>query len=44
MVEGGGGAAFVRGDERGGERVGYLRAVFAADDCAALDVEEPILY
>lgn len=37
---------FVRGDERVGERVGYFRAVFAADNCAAdfaaLDVEVPI--
>jgi hypothetical protein len=45
--EGGGGALFVRGEERGGERVGYLRVVVVAAVCVAdftaLDVEDPIL-
>jgi hypothetical protein len=37
----------VRGEERGGERVGYLRVVVVAAVCVAdftaLDVEDPIL-
>jgi len=48
IVLGASGCAFVRGDERGGERMGYFRAVFAADNCAAdfaaLDVEVPITF
>ena len=44
--EGGGGALFVRGEERGGERVGYLRVVVVAAVCVAdftaLDVADPI--
>jgi len=48
IVLGASGCAFVRRDERGGERVGYFRAVFAADNCAAdfaaLDVEVPIAF
>ncbi len=47
VVAGGGGAVFVRGEERGGERVGYLRAVVVAAVCVAdftaLEVEDPIL-
>jgi len=46
-VREGGGALFVRGEERGGERVGYLRVVVVAAVCVAdftaLDVEDPIL-
>jgi hypothetical protein len=45
--EGCSGALFVRGEERGGERVGYLRVVVVAAVCVAdftaLDVEDPIL-
>ena len=44
--EGGGGALFVRGEERGGERVGYLRVVVVTAVCVAdftaLDVADPI--
>jgi hypothetical protein len=47
VVAGGGGAFLVRGEERGGERVGYLRVVVVAAVCVAdftaLDVEDPIL-
>ena len=42
-----GGCTFGRFDERGGDRVGYFRAVLVADSCeaffAAFDVEAPIL-